>query len=235
MVQPPPKMIWGIGPISPRDDDGQSLSNVRGVINREDASTQCDNEEMAIRRQPPHTGKDWSKQLSLSTDGRVISWRRGHSNCRSGRIMATYVSIYGASRAHQWLWVTVCQRLTHTLPPRYRYQTSYHDTVYVATLSPLTDHYLLRSTRIFPKLNHRISSTHLSHDTHSLLTLRYIRKQPSMRPTYVNGTLTTHKTLNCGTGWRRKWMITPTRPNQWQFHVYIGEQCINLRWRQWTP
>ena len=39
-------------PVTPdqRDDDAQSLSNVRGVKDTDDASTQCDDEEMVIRR-----------------------------------------------------------------------------------------------------------------------------------------------------------------------------------------
>ena len=36
------------------------------------------------------------------------------------------------------------------------------------------------------------------------ITLRFTRKQPSMRPTYVNDTLTAHETQNCGTCWKRK-------------------------------
>ena len=51
------------------EDDTQSLSNVRGVIDREDSSTQCDDEKMSLQHQPPHTGKDWSKELPLSTEG----------------------------------------------------------------------------------------------------------------------------------------------------------------------
>ena len=62
---------YDLGDIGQRDDDAQSLSNVRSVIDREDVSTQRDDEEMAIQRQPPHTGKDWSKELPLSTEGPV--------------------------------------------------------------------------------------------------------------------------------------------------------------------
>ena len=39
------------------------------------------------------------------------------------------MSLYGAARAHNGLWVTVRQRLTVTLPPRDGYRTPYYDTV----------------------------------------------------------------------------------------------------------
>ena len=64
----PATVYHDLGDTGLRDDDAQSLSNVRGVIDREDASTQCDDEDMALQHQPPHTGKDWSKELPLSTE-----------------------------------------------------------------------------------------------------------------------------------------------------------------------
>jgi len=55
--------------LSPHQDDGaQTLSELRGTIDREDASTQCEDEDMTLERQAPHTGKDWSKELPLSTE-----------------------------------------------------------------------------------------------------------------------------------------------------------------------
>jgi len=50
------------------DDGAQSLFNLRGAIEREDAFTQCEDEEMTSGRQTPHTDKDWSKELPLSTE-----------------------------------------------------------------------------------------------------------------------------------------------------------------------
>ena len=50
-----------------RDDDAQSLSHVISVRDTEDASTQRDDEEMVIRRKPPHT----VKELPLSTEAPI--------------------------------------------------------------------------------------------------------------------------------------------------------------------
>jgi len=44
--------------ISPHQEDGaQSLSKLRGAIDREDASTQREYEDLTLERQAPHTGK----------------------------------------------------------------------------------------------------------------------------------------------------------------------------------
>ena len=39
---------------------------------REDASTECEDEEMTLGRQTPRTGKDWSKELPLSIEIPVL-------------------------------------------------------------------------------------------------------------------------------------------------------------------
>ena len=68
--RPKPQPYPGPEAIVQKEDDAQSLSNVRGVIDTEDASTPCDDKDMAIRRQPPHNGKESSKELPLSTEAR---------------------------------------------------------------------------------------------------------------------------------------------------------------------
>ena len=53
------------------DDGAQLLSELRGAIDREDGSTQCEDDDLKLERQTPHTGKDWSKELPLSTENPV--------------------------------------------------------------------------------------------------------------------------------------------------------------------
>ena len=53
------------------DDGAQSLSNFRGAMDREDASTQCEDEDMTLKHQTPRIGNDWSKELPLFTENPV--------------------------------------------------------------------------------------------------------------------------------------------------------------------
>ena len=79
---------------SHQDDGAQSLSELRGAIDRENVSTQCD---MTLERQAPHTGKDWSKELPLSTENLVQGKPAANAGKRTIRDMLPAAKVYGTT------------------------------------------------------------------------------------------------------------------------------------------
>jgi len=79
------------------DDGAQSLSELRGAIDREDASTQCEDEDLTLERQAPHTGKDWSKELPLSTENPVQGKPAAKAGKRTIRDMLPAAKVYGTT------------------------------------------------------------------------------------------------------------------------------------------
>jgi len=76
--------------LSPQQDDG-------APIDREDASTQCEDEDMTLARQTPHTGKDWSKELPLSTDTPVQGKPAAKTGRKTIRDMLPAAKVYGTT------------------------------------------------------------------------------------------------------------------------------------------
>ena len=75
----------------------QSLFNLTGAIDREDASTQCEDENMTLGRQTHRTGKNWSKKLPLSTEIPVQSNPAAKTGKRTIRDALPAEKVYGTS------------------------------------------------------------------------------------------------------------------------------------------
>ena len=82
---------------SQMDEGAQSLSELRGAIDLEDVSTQCEDEDMTLKRQALHTGKDWSKELPLSTENPVQGKPAAKAGKRTFRDMLPAAKVYGTT------------------------------------------------------------------------------------------------------------------------------------------
>ena len=66
-------------------------------MDREDASTQCEDEDLTLERQTPHSGKDWSKELPLSTENPVQRKSAAKTGKRTIREMLPAAKVYGTT------------------------------------------------------------------------------------------------------------------------------------------
>ena len=70
----------------------QTLSELRGTIDREDESTQCEDEDMTLERQAPHTA-----ELPLSTETPVQGKPAANAGTRTIRDMLPAAKVYGTT------------------------------------------------------------------------------------------------------------------------------------------